>query len=185
MHVRDRIREFRRVPAHQLRPHPRNWRTHPQRQQDALRGVLAEIGYADALIARELDDGTYELIDGHLRAETTPEMEVPVLIVDLSAEEAAKLLVVHDPLANLAGVDEQLLGSLLSEVETQSAALQTLFDELGHQPPPPLDDPRANDPEIKLNPLYQVVVECQDEAEQQTLYERLTTEGHTCRVLTL
>lgn len=73
MQFRDRIRELRRIRADQLRPNPRNWRSHPQRQRDALRGVLAEIGYADALLARELADGSLELVDGHLRAETTPE----------------------------------------------------------------------------------------------------------------
>ena len=71
MHIRDRIIELRRVRASELRPHPRNWRQHPPRQRDALRGVLAEVGYADALLARELPDGTLMLIDGHLRAETT------------------------------------------------------------------------------------------------------------------
>ena len=34
---------------------------------EAVRGVLAEIGYADALLARELPDGSLQLIDGHLR----------------------------------------------------------------------------------------------------------------------
>ncbi len=67
MRIRDRIRELRRVRASELRPNPRNWRTHPQTQRDALCGVLAEIGYADALLARELTDGSLELIDGHLR----------------------------------------------------------------------------------------------------------------------
>jgi len=51
--IRDRIKELRRVPASELLPNPKNWRTHPVAQQDALRGVLAEVGYADALIARE------------------------------------------------------------------------------------------------------------------------------------
>ncbi len=50
MQIRDRIKELRRVPAHQLRPNAKNWRTHPTAQQDALRGVLAEIGYAGALL---------------------------------------------------------------------------------------------------------------------------------------
>ena len=53
MQIRDRIRELRRVPARELRPHPRNWRTHSDRQRDVLRGVLAQVGYADALLARE------------------------------------------------------------------------------------------------------------------------------------
>ena len=66
MQIRDRVKELRRVKAGLLRPNPKNWRTHPQAQQDALRGVLAEIGYAGALLARELPDGTLELLDGHL-----------------------------------------------------------------------------------------------------------------------
>ena len=57
MQIRDRIKDFRRVRADSLRPHPRNWRTHPAAQQDAVRGVLAEVGYADALVARQLPDG--------------------------------------------------------------------------------------------------------------------------------
>ena len=74
MQIRDRIRELKRVPAKDLRPNPKNWRTHPKAQQDALRGVLAEVGYADALLARELPDGGLMLVDGHLRAETTPDV---------------------------------------------------------------------------------------------------------------
>ena len=46
MQIRDRIKELRRVPASELLPNPKNWRTHPVAQQDALRGVLAEIGRA-------------------------------------------------------------------------------------------------------------------------------------------
>lgn len=186
MHVRDRIRELRRVPARLLRPHPRNWRTHPQAQQDALRGVLAEIGYAGALVARELPDGALELIDGHLRAETTPEMEVPVLVVDLTEAEARLLLAVHDPLAALAERDEQALAGLLAEVDTQNAAVAALLDEMtaaARDPAAPADD--AEPPEVDIPRLFQVVVECRDEAEQRSVFERLSAEGLACRLLHL
>ena len=99
--IRDRIIELRRVRAGDIAPNPKNWRTHGDRQRSAVNAALSEIGYADALIARETPDGL-ELIDGHLRAELTPEQEVPVLVVDLSEEEANKLLVTLDPLAALA-----------------------------------------------------------------------------------
>ena len=78
--IRDRIVELRRVAAHELVPNPKNWRRHPARQAAALRGVLEEVGYADALLARQLPDGRLMLIDGHLRAETTPDQLVPVLV---------------------------------------------------------------------------------------------------------
>src|SRR6516164_1136345 len=130
MFIRDRIRELRRVPASQLRPNPKNWRTHPPAQRDALRGLLAELGYCDALLARELADGTLELIDGHLRAETTPDLEVPVLVLDVTAEEAAKLLLTLDPLASLAEANLDQLTTLLASVETDSEAVQALLADL-------------------------------------------------------
>ena len=37
MKIRDRIKELRRVKASELLPHPKNWRTHPQEQADAMR----------------------------------------------------------------------------------------------------------------------------------------------------
>ena len=67
MTIRNRITELRQVRAGTLQADSRNWRRHPQAQRDALQTMLAGIGYADALIARETPDGLV-LIDGHLRA---------------------------------------------------------------------------------------------------------------------
>jgi len=130
MQVRDRIKELRRVPASELLPNPKNWRTHPVAQQDALKGVLAEIGYADALIARETPDGLM-LVDGHLRAEATPDSEVPVLILDINEDEADLMLATLDPLASMAGRDEGLLTQLLASVEAESGSVNELLRALG------------------------------------------------------
>ena len=186
---RNRVRELRRVHASELLPNPRNWRKHPDVQHAALRGVLEEIGFAGALLARECDDGRLELIDGHLRAETLADAEVPVLVVDLSADEAALLLAVHDPIAALAETDAAMLREVLATVEVRDAALTTMLDEL-LGPTSPLavaaDEPDAVAPaELTLGESYQVVVECADEAEQRVLFERLTAEGRECRVLVL
>jgi len=59
MMIRDRIRELRRVRAKDLLANPKNWRVHPKAQTAALRGLLAEVGYADALLARELSAAGY------------------------------------------------------------------------------------------------------------------------------
>jgi ParB-like chromosome segregation protein Spo0J len=188
MKIRDRIKELRRVKASHLRPHPRNWRTHPAAQRDALCGVLAEIGYADALLARELPDGSLELIDGHLRAETTPDTEVPVLVVDLDDREAAKLLSLCDPLAGMAEADQEVLANLVREVETDSDAVRSLLDQMlaGSEAPAGQPEGDAEAPEeLDIHESFQVVVECGDEAQQQAVYERMTAEGFKCRVLTL
>ena len=145
---RDRIQELRRVRAADLLPHPGNWRTHPKRQREALRGILQEIGYADALLARETPDGL-QLIDGHLRAEVTPDQEVPVLILDVTKEEADKLLASLDPLAAMAGQDDALLRELLDGIDTQSDALRDLWDELG---PPELAEGLCDPDEVPAPP---------------------------------
>jgi hypothetical protein len=130
MQIRDRVRELRRVRAGDLTPNPKNWRTHPKTQADALRGILAEVGYADALLARELPDGSLILVDGHLRAETTPDQEVPVLVLDVDEAEADKLLLSLDPLAALAETNAIALDSLLREVDTGSEGLQQMYADL-------------------------------------------------------
>jgi hypothetical protein len=67
------------------------------------------------------------LIDGHLRAETTPDLELPVLILDLDEAEADKLLLTLDPLASLAESDSERIGSLLQTVRTDSPAIEELL----------------------------------------------------------
>lgn len=139
MHVRDRIIDFRRVKASELRPSPFNWRTHPVAQRDALKALLAEIGFAGAELVRQLPDGTLELIDGHLRAEEMGEREIPVLVTDLDEHEAKKLLATHDPLAAMAEADGPKLDALLRDVQTGSAALQEMLaglaEDAGIVPP--------------------------------------------------
>src|SRR6266516_86277 len=80
--VRDRVVELVRVRAGDLAANPGNWRRHPERQRAALRGLLRQIGYADALLARR-EGGSLVLIDGHLRRSLDPDQVVPVLVLDL------------------------------------------------------------------------------------------------------
>lgn len=130
MQIRNRIKGLRHVLASTLRPNPQRWRKHPARQANALRGLLAEIGYAGALVARQLRDGSLELIDGHLRAETTPDTRVPVLVLDVTSSEARKLLATADPLSAMADVDAPALAKLLGQVTTQCEALGDVVEDL-------------------------------------------------------
>lgn len=151
MKIRDRVVELRRVKASELSPHPQNWRQHPENQQNALRAALADIGYADALKVRQ-HNGGYQILDGHLRAETTPEMEVPVLVLDLDDDESKKLLATFDPLAGMAEANQDMLKGLLTEIE--------LPDDLGAA----LDGLIDDKPEVKQDEVPEV----QDEAVTKT-----------------
>ena len=96
-------------------------------QVAALRGLLSEIGYAAALLVRELPDGRLMIIDGHMRAATTPEQVVPVLVLDVTEVEADKILLTHDPLGAMAESDAARIKALLVAVQTEDQAVQDLL----------------------------------------------------------
>jgi len=57
------------------------------------------VGFARSLLAYEVPDGRLKLLDGHLRRDLDPDMEVDVEVLDVNDEEARALLLSIDPLA--------------------------------------------------------------------------------------
>lgn len=148
--IRDRIVDFRRIPARDLLANPKNWRTHPEQQASALSGLLREIGFADALIARDTPRGV-EILDGHLRAELAPDTSVPVLIVDLDDAEAEKFLLTFDPVAGMADGDTEALRRLLISVVTEDESVARLMRDIAREYKVPLDQREIQDPGPRLS----------------------------------
>ena len=144
--ARDRIKSLRRVRAGDLIPNPRNWRRHPPAQIQAMRAALSEIGYADALLVRETKKGL-QLIDGHLRAGIEPEQKVPVLVLDVTAKEANKLLATLDPLAGMAELDVEALTALSGVIEFEAPELEELVSGVVGAAPPEAEQDIAPAPE--------------------------------------
>lgn len=130
--IRNRNVETRRMKASDLLPNPKNWRTHPSSQSDALRAVLSEVGFVGTMIGVDTPDGVL-LLDGHLRTETAGDAEVDVTIVDLSPAEQAKVLATYDPLTDLAEADGKQLDALLRDFETGEEALAEMLNELAEE----------------------------------------------------
>lgn len=127
---RNRIKELRTVKASELIADEGNWRTHPKKQQEAMSAVLSEIGYADALLVRELDDGQLKLIDGHLRQELTGDSEVPVLVLDVDEDEARSLLVTFDPISAMAGASKEKLQEAIDRVQADQEGMKDLISSI-------------------------------------------------------
>jgi hypothetical protein len=83
--IRSRIRELRYVAANELKTRLR-WHSFSATVHTAQ--LLGKIGFCDALLTRELPDGSLELLDGALRASLAADQVVPVLVVDLDDKEA-------------------------------------------------------------------------------------------------
>jgi ParB-like chromosome segregation protein Spo0J len=118
MPIKNRIIGHETVKARDLVPHPLNFRKHPDEQRQALAASYDEIGFARSLLGYRLPDGKIQLIDGHLRAEFDPDMDVLVEILDVTEEEARKLLLTVDPLAMLAATDEEVHAPLAGDRPT-------------------------------------------------------------------
>src|SRR3954469_2689214 len=127
MNIRNRIKSHRRVRAGDLVPHEFNFRTHPDMQRAALEALYREVGFARSLLAYELPDGRLKLIDGHLRRDIDPDMEVDVEVLDVSDEEARTLLLSIDPLVELAQVQAQLYDRLRQTTPVRQPDLEALW----------------------------------------------------------
>lgn len=148
---------------------------------------MTEIGIADALIARELDDGTLELIDGHLRADVAADAALPVLVLDVNEQEAHQLLLSLDPLAALAETNKERLAALLSKTKFAGSAMQEHLAELQEQSRQPVDKAAAPDAGdlVTIEPKFSVLIECENEPDQRTVLEELERHGLRTRALTV
>jgi DNA modification methylase len=107
----------------QLLANPQNWRRHPKEQLAALEGLLDTVGWVQRVIVNRV---TGHMVDGHARVELAlrrDEKQVPVLYVDLSADEERLVLASLDPIGGLAQTDQAMLDELLDGVESGSAGL--------------------------------------------------------------
>lgn len=113
-----------------LADHPHQWRAHTESQAAAIKGILEEVGIAGALLAyySAENDGQLTAIDGHMRKSLAPNVEWPVLVLDVDDDEARKLLATFDPIGAMAQIDTDALLDLLKETEVESQALTVLME---------------------------------------------------------
>lgn len=173
---RSRVKELRHVPAKHLKANPKNWRVHDELQLDAFNSVLEEVGFAGAVVAYENSDDELVIIDGHMRTEQATTGKVPVLILDVTEEEADLLLATYDPIGSMAGSDAERLGELLQGVSASDASLATLLEDIDeqfglHELTLPRQD---SDAEFVENPLAKIAAE---EDEETIAARTLATEG--------
>jgi len=112
---------------------PRNWRIHPLSQQDALKGVLEEVGWVQQVIVNKR---TGNLIDGHLRCQLAARegaQTIPVVYVDVSEDEEALVLATLDPIGAMAATDKQKLDELFANIQSENEQVTALIQEIAEK----------------------------------------------------
>lgn len=113
-----------------LKPHPRNYRHHPEDQLEQIAASLSEHGlYRNVVVARDLT-----VLAGHGVVEAAQKLkwkEIDVVRLDLDPTEprALKVLTGDNELGRLAEIDDRLLAEQLKELADLDELLGTGFDE--------------------------------------------------------
>lgn len=161
----NRIVGLQYKPAHELLANPMNFRRHPAKQRESLRGSLDTLGWYDVVIENET---TGMLIDGHARVEEMLTKDenalVPVLVVAMSEAEEKQALASHDFISSMANIDLDNLDALLREVQSDDARVMETLAALasehdlyfGKETPPPEAPEAQLDRAEELNKKWQV-----------------------------
>lgn len=127
---RSRIVGYGEEAPDQLLASPWQWKVHPKAQQDALSGILSEVGWVNNVVVNRTSG---HVVDGHARiaiAIRRDEPTVPITYVELTEDEEKLILLSLDPLAAMAFADREQLDALLRSVQTGDAAVQAMLAEL-------------------------------------------------------
>jgi len=155
----NRIIRYGEAAPDQLLANPKNWRVHPQAQQDALEGALRKVGIVQNVVVNERSG---KMIDGHLRVQmaiSSGQPTVPITYVDLSDEEEALILATIDPVTGLAGTDQTLLDSLITDIRLSDlgmelgTGLNDLLDSLSPDPSLAAAEGEDEVPAVPANPV--------------------------------
>ena len=154
--LRSRVKGLAVLPCSRIVPDPNNFRLHPERQREALRAVLRDLGSVAAVLVRPSAsgalkalrkvargdggafqkwlvkyDGPFTLVDGHLRVEEAgPDGEVECLVLDLDDREAAEALATYDAVGDLAEFDRTAYLRNAELFESAEPEVQRLLADL-------------------------------------------------------
>lgn len=179
--------QIKEILIDELIPYANNARTHSDEQVAQIAASIKEFGWTNPILV----DGKNGIIAGHGRlaaARKLKMVKVPAICIDSLSEPQRKALILADnKLALNADWDYDLLKLELENLNEIGYELDVLgFD------PDELEkimfgeiEKEKELKEQELNATYEIAVECQNENEQQLVFDMLTEKGYKCRVLTI
>ena len=152
------------------------YKNNPRRNDEAVEYVansIKEFGFKVPIIIDR--DGV--IIAGHTRVKAAEQLgleSVPCVIADDLTEDQTKAFRLADnKTAEFAEWNFDLLDIELADISNIDMASFGFFD---------IKNDAHIEPEIQIVDSYSLVVECENENELESLYERLQREGYQCRI---
>ena len=173
--------------ATDLVPYENNSRTHSQQQVDQIKRSMSEFGFTNPILLDE-NNG---IIAGHGRLQAAQELGtklVPTITLKGLTKAQRKAYVIADnQLALNAGWDFDALRIEIEDLDSLDFDLNFLGfndQELANI----IDGLEEITPELKeesYSQIFNLVVSCSDETEQEKIYNELTAKGYKCQVQSL
>ena len=167
----------------ELTPYKNNAKLHPREQIEQIKQSISDNGFCDPVAVWGKDN---IVVEGHGRLVACKELgftEIDCIRLDhLTEAQRRAYTLTHNKLTMNSEFDDELLALELGDL--QELEIDVIgFDEIEIQ-----DDTQPterDDLSEKVAEVFEVIVECTDEMQQEEIYNRLSEEGLTCRVSTL
>ena len=157
----------------------------PRKNDEAVKYVAESIKQFGFKVPIVIDKNNV-IVAGHTRYKASKKLglkEVPCIVADDLTEEQIKAYRLADnKVAEQAEWDIDLLGEELDGILDIDMADFGFELNLEEEETEVVED---NDLSDKLKSTFEVIIECDNEGEQEEIFNRLITEGLKCRVLTL
>lgn len=174
--------EIKEIEVAKIKPYAKNAKRHSAEQIDRIAKSITEFGFRQPVVI----DSNFEIIIGHGRFEAVKKLglaTVSCVMVDDLSDEQIKALRLADNKLNESEWDMDLLNLELDEIEAVDMSDFGFLDEVINDD---ADDAKAKTrKQIELSESYSVVIDCEDEVEQEKIYNNLVKEGYSCRLSTL
>ena len=173
------------IPTEQLLEYPNNAKLHPHEQVDQIASSISEFGFNSPILAWHNDQSEPEIVAGHGRLMAAKKLDMkklPVVFLDHMSDEQRRAYIIVDNPTNLSsGFDVEILKSELDGI----ADIDMSQYDLGITIDSAEVEYHSEDLSDKYNDTLGVFITCEDEEEQQRIYEEILEGGYECRLLTL
>lgn len=173
--------EIIKLNINDITPYENNAKIHTEEQIEQIKKSIQEFGMNDPIAVWGKNN---TIVEGHGRLEALKQLgytEVDCIRLDhLTDEERKAYTLAHNKINMNTLFDIDLLDEELDSIEDidmEDFGFDLDDEEIYHVERTDLSD--------DVNDVYEVIIECTDEKQQEEIYTKLSSEGMKCRVLTL